>query len=62
MDYPRWGIILSVVATRNLKAGEELYGYYGYKRQEFPADFPWYWELKMKVDKEQRLQSNAKKK
>ena len=62
MDHPRWGIIQSVVATRNLKAGEELYGYYGYKTRDFPNDFPWYWELKMKVNKEQRLKARERKK
>ena len=57
MDHPRWGIIQSVGASRNLKAGEELYANYGYKKFPFPSDFPWYWELKRKLDKENRLEA-----
>ena len=55
MDHPRWGLIQSVVSTRYITAGEELYGYYGYKAGMFPDDFPWYWEQKMKLDKVKRL-------
>ena len=58
MDHPRWGLIQSAVSTRYIRAGEELYGYYGYdKPGSFPDDFPWYWEQKMKVDKVSRLKA-----
>ena len=61
IDHPRWGIIQGVVASRDIKAGEELFGYYGYKFAAFPDDFPWYHDLKAKVDKEKRL-THAKNK
>ena len=60
MDHPRWGLIQGVVATRNLKAGEELFAHYGYRNAVFPNDFPWYFELKTKVEKEQRLRRRLK--
>ena len=60
MDHPRWGIILSVVTDRDVNAGEELFGYYGYKKSEFPIDEPWYFELKMKIDKERRQEAKRK--
>ena len=62
MDHPRWGLIQSLIATRNIKAGEELYAHYGYSTRNFPSDFPWYWELKMKVDKENRMITGRNKK
>ncbi len=55
MDHPRWGLILSVVANRDIEAGEELYGYYNYPRSAFPADHPWYFELQRKTEKEKRI-------
>ena len=62
MDHPRWGLIQGVVATRDIKAGEELFGFYGYNKNKavFPNDFPWYFELKTKVEKEQRLRRRSK--
>ena len=61
MDHPRWGLIQSVVASRDIKAGEELFGHYGYERGKFPSDFPWYFELKNQIDKEHRLKKRTKK-
>ena len=61
MDHPRWGLIQSVVASRDIKAGEELFGYYGYPRGKFPSDFPWYFELKTQIEKEQRLKHRKRK-
>ena len=61
MDHPRWGLIQSVLASRDIKAGEELFGYYGYERGMFPSDFPWYFELKNQIDKEHRLKKRTKK-
>ena len=55
MDHPRWGLIQGVAASRDIKAGEELFAYYGYQGPRFPHDFPWYFELKTKVEKERRL-------
>ena len=60
MDHPRWGIIPCLVSSRDIASGEELYAYYGYKDASFPLDFPWYFELKRKVEKEQRLKNKGK--
>lgn len=57
IDHPRWGIIQSVVTNRDLKAGEELFGHYGYKKVAFPLDRPWYHELERKIQKERRMES-----
>ena len=61
MDHPRWGLIQSVVASRDIKAGEELFGYYGYEINKFPDDIPWYHEQKIMFEKEQRLKLERKK-
>ena len=61
MDHPRWGIIQSLVATRDIFAGEELYAYYTYEEKPFPLDFPWYFDLKRRIKKEQRLRNKCKK-
>merc|ERR1712080_501471 len=54
MDHPRWGAIQGVVTTKDVKAGEELFTHYGYEPDDFPNDFPWYWELKRNIEKEER--------
>jgi len=62
LEHPRWGMIMCARSTRALKSGEELFGYYGYKESDFPYDFPWYFEEKLKVDKMLRLnRKNIKK-
>ena len=48
---------MGVVSTKHIKAGEELFTYYGYKPRKMPEDFPWYWELKRKVEEEEELQA-----
>ena len=58
IEHPRWGAIIGVVSTKTIKAGEELFTYYRYKRERMPIDFPWYWELKRKLEKEEELESN----
>ena len=64
MEHPRWGMIQTVTPTRDIKAGEELFTYYGYGRQkggqDFPEDFPWYWEAKQSIEKEERLLQKKK--
>ena len=56
MEHPRWGAIQGVVTTKNVKAGDELFTYYGYGECDtIPSDFPWYWELKRQIEKEERL-------
>ena len=61
MDHPRWGLIQSVVASRDINVGEELFGYYGYQINKFPDDIPWYHEQKNMFEKEQRLKLERKK-
>ena len=33
----------------------ELHTHYGYGQIDFPNDFPWYWETKLVLDREERL-------
>jgi hypothetical protein len=62
MEHPRWGAIQGVILTKNVKAGEELFTFYGYKHGfPMPSDFPWYWELKRQVEKEERMASEKLK-
>ena len=56
MEHPRWGATQGVRLTKNVMAGEELLAHYGYIQYNIvPNDFPWYWELKRKVEKDERL-------
>ena len=48
-EHPRWGLIQSITPQRSLRNGEELFAYYRYERQDFPADHLWYWEIKKKL-------------
>ena len=50
----------SLTPARDVKAGEELFAYYGYKSKEFPADFQWYWETLMEIEKQERLELELK--
>ena len=54
-DHPVWGAIQSVTPTFDIKAGMELHTHYGYGQIDFPNDFPWYWETKLVLDREERL-------
>ena len=64
-EHPRWGSIMCVESQRPIKAGEELYTYYGYGQAEPPNDFPCYFDLKKKIDEEEkekkRQEEEAKK-
>jgi len=53
---------MSVWTTKELKAGDELFGYYGYKNSIFPSDFPWYFEEKLRIEREDRLEEEKKAK
>ena len=44
-EHPRWGLIMSVTALRDIQAGDELFADYGYEKMAAPNDFPWYWQL-----------------
>ena len=63
-EHPRWGCIQSVTARNHntdiLKAGDELFTYYGYGKNEFPYDFPWYWEMKAQIEHEEHLKEQSK--
>ena len=56
------GLMQSLTPARDVKAGEELFAYYGYKSKEFPADFQWYWETLMEIEKQERLELELKEK
>ena len=52
---------MGVITTRHIKAGEELFTYYGYHPDRdivFPADYPWYWKLKEKIEKGEKEEKN----
>lgn len=53
-DHPVWGAIQSVTPLFDIKAGMELHTNYGYGRNDFPNDFPWYWETKLVLEREER--------
>ena len=60
IEHPRWGAILGVVTTTHVKAGEELFTYYGYDDGgAMPEDYPWYWELKRQIENEQNCQQRT---
>ena len=59
-EHPRWGLISSVTTSKDVQAGEELFAHYAYQKMDFPFDHPWYWEAKIKTDKENRLQKSKK--
>ena len=47
---------------RDMKAGEELFTFYGYGKNDFPADFPWYFEAKLALEREERIAKEAEEK
>ena len=51
---------MCVESERPIKAGEELFTYYGYGETDPPNDFPWYFELKRKVEKEEAEERKRK--
>ena len=55
IEHPRWGVIIGIRTTKLIKAGEEIFTYYGYKKKDFPADVPWYHEAHQKYLEERRL-------
>ena len=66
MEHPRWGLIMTITPTRDIKSGEEIFIYYGYENErnsgEFPIDYPWYWDQKMALEKDERLKHKTEKK
>ena len=62
IEHPRWGATQSVTISNPVKAGDELFTYYGYGTgYPLPSDFPWYWELKRQVEKAERLEAKRAK-
>ncbi len=53
-DHPRFGLVLAVVARREIEEGDEVLVDYGYKEGEFPLDHTWYHELKRKEEERRR--------
>ena len=50
---------MGIVTTTDVEAGEELFTYYGYSAGlAIPEDFPWYWEMKKQIKKEENLEEN----
>ena len=47
--------------TLDVKAGMELFTYYGYKRLDFPSDYLWYWETLLALEKEEQKKKNMYK-
>ena len=61
-EHPRWGAVYGVYASKDIKAGDELFGYYGYGHgQNIPHDYPWYWEAKRELEKDERMKSKPNK-
>ena len=48
------------MTTVDIKAGQELFAYYGYRVHPMPFDYPWYWDLMRKIQKKERLQKSLK--
>ena len=61
IEHPRWGAIMGVLTTKDIKAGQELFAHYGYTSTTFPSDVPWYWEQKRKIEKNERSKSKRTK-
>ena len=57
MEHPRWGATMSLLTTLDIEEGQELVSFYGYTMQPFPSDYPWYWELKIMTEKNERLEA-----
>ena len=62
IEHPRYGLIQSLTPTVDVKAGQELLAYYGYESKEFPADYEWYWNTLMELEREERLELELKEK
>ena len=50
-----WGAIQSVTPLFDIKYGMELHTNYDYGQDDFPNDFPWYWETKLALEQEEHL-------
>lgn len=63
VEHPRWGTIQSITTTKPIKAGEEIFTYYGYlEKAPFPSDFLWYWEALAEIERQEALEKAEKDK
>ncbi len=62
VEHPRWGLIQSVTSNKAIKKGDEVFTFYGYVKNSFPHDFPWYWKAKERIEQEEKLSKLAKDK
>ena len=61
MEHPRFGSILSVYATVPIKAGQEIFTYYGYKKKDRTEDSDWYFEQLEQIEREQMKEKEKEK-
>ena len=52
IEHPRWGVIQGVGTMKPIKADEEIFTFYDYKEDSFPADYPWYHEAQRRINEE----------
>lgn len=62
MEHPRFGSILSVYATVPIKAGQEIFTYYGYKKKDRTEDSDWYFEQLEQIEREQMKEKEKEEK
>ena len=63
MEHPRWGAINGIETIAEIPAGKEVYTYYRYEDNKHlhSINLDWYWELKRKTEKEERLKAKQLK-
>ena len=62
MEHPRFGSILSVYATVPIKAGQEIFTYYGYKKKDRTEDSDWYFEQLEQIERDQMKEKKKEEK
>ena len=62
MEHPRFGSILSVYTTVPIKAGQEIFTYYGYKKKDRTEDSDWYFEQLEQIEREQMKEKEKEEK
>ena len=58
---------MGVLLSSDIKTGQEVFTHYGYDLNAIapspmPRDFPWYWDLKIKTEKSDRLEAKNRRK
>ena len=58
---------MGVLLSSDIKTGQEVFTHYGYDLNAIapspmPRDFPWYWDLKIKTEKSDRLEAEKSNK